>query len=179
MFFSGLNHALRSPIFPFTQPLLKYGVILRVPSEILNPWIGLSDLMRLFYSKKLFNIIYMIFIYSPVLKNVAIWKYIGIIYIFSFLIRGTLFEEKIKGVYISFIFRVVCVYIYIKPLKSEAIHETGLSGNVVASFFPLIIFILLCFNVLSTVLRENRLADFLYMYIYIYIMFLYFLAIRF
>ena len=29
----------------------------------------------------------------------------------------------------------------IKPLKSEAIHETGLSGNVVASFFPLIIFI--------------------------------------
>ena len=116
----GKSRALRSPIFPFTQPLLKYGVILRVPSEILNPWIGLSDLMRPFYSKKLFNIIYMIFIYSPVLKNVAIWKYIGIIYIFSFLIRGTLFEEKIKGVYISFIFRVdgyiyvcVCVYIYI------------------------------------------------------------------
>ena len=25
--------------------------------------------------------------------------------------------------------------------KSEAIHETGLSGNVVASFFPLIIYI--------------------------------------
>ena len=49
----------------------------------------------------------------------------------------------------------------IKPLKSEAIHETGLSGNVVASFFPLIIFILLCFNVLSTVPRENQLADFL------------------
>ena len=24
---------------------------------------------------------------------------------------------------------------YIKPLKSEAIHETGLSGNVVTSFF--------------------------------------------
>ena len=57
-----------------------------------------------------------------------------------------------------------------KPLKSEAIHEIGLSGNVVASFFPLIIFILLCFNVLSTVPRENRLADFLYIYIYIYIM---------
>ena len=38
-------------------------------------------------------------------------------------------------------------------------------------FFPLIIFILLCFNVLSTVPRENRLADFLYIYrkIYIYI----------
>ena len=65
----------------------------------------------------------------------------------------------------------------IKPLKSEAIHETGLSGNVVASFFPLIIFILLCFNVLSTVPRENRLADFLhtyiniYIYIFVYIMF--------
>ena len=42
------------------------------------------------------------------------------------------------------------------------IHETGLSGNVVASFFPPIIFILLCFNVLSTVPLENRLADFLY-----------------
>ena len=57
----------------------------------------------------------------------------------------------------------------IKPLKSEAIHETGLSGNVVASFFPLMIFILLCFNVLSTVPRENRLADLPHTYIYIYI----------
>ena len=38
---------------------------------------------------------------------------------------------------------------------------------VVASFFPLIIFILLYFNVLSTVPCENRLADFLYIYIYI------------
>ena len=62
----------------------------------------------------------------------------------------------------------ICTNI-IKPLKSEAIHETGLSGYVVASFFPLIIFILLCFNVLSTVPRENRLADFIYIYIYIYI----------
>ena len=44
-------------------------------------------------------------------------------------------------------------------LKSEAIHETGLSGNVVASFFHLKIFIPLCFNVLSTVPRENRLTD--------------------
>ena len=42
------------------------------------------------------------------------------------------------------------------------------SGYAVASFFPLIIFILLCFNVLSTVPRENRLAHFLYIYIYIY-----------
>ena len=38
---------------------------------------------------------------------------------------------------------------------------------VVASFFPLIIFILLCFNLLSTVPCENWLADFLYIYIYI------------
>ena len=46
-------------------------------------------------------------------------------------------------------------------------------GNVVACpFFPLIIFILLCFNVLSTVPRKNRLADFLYIYIYIYFFFL-------
>ena len=36
----------------------------------------------------------------------------------------------------------ICTNI-IKPLKSEAIHETGLSGYVVASFFPLIIFIYL------------------------------------
>ena len=42
--------------------------------------------------------------------------------------------------------------------------------NVVASFFPLKIFIPLCFNVFSTVSRENRLADSLYIiYIYIYI----------
>ena len=33
------------------------------------------------------------------------------------------------------------------------------------NFFPVIIYILLCFNVLSTVPRDNRLADFLYMYI--------------
>ena len=37
-----------------------------------------------------------------------------------------------------------------KPLKSEAIHKTGLSGNVVASFFPLIIYI------------------YIYIYIYLY-----------
>ena len=35
------------------------------------------------------------------------------------------------------------------------------------NFFPLIIFIPLYYNVLSTVPRENQLADFLYMYIYI------------
>ena len=43
----------------------------------------------------------------------------------------------------------------IKPLKSEAIHETGLSGYVVASFFPLIIFIYIYI--------------YLYMYIYMYV----------
>ena len=46
--------------------------------------------------------------------------------------------------------------------------------NVVASFFPLKIFIPLYFNVFSTVLHENRLADslniiYIYIYIYIYI----------
>ena len=35
----------------------------------------------------------------------------------------------------------IYIYVCIRPLKSEAIHETGLSGNVVTSFFPLIIFI--------------------------------------
>ena len=42
-----------------------------------------------------------------------------------------------------------------------------ISRQALRPFFPLIIFILLCFNVLSTVPRENRLADFLYIYIYI------------
>ena len=46
--------------------------------------------------------------------------------------------------------------------------NVNVMGNVVVSLFPLIIFILLCFNVLSTVPRENRLADFLYVHIYIY-----------
>ena len=64
-----------------------------------------------------------------------------------------------------------------KPLKSEAIHETGLSGNVVASFFPLKIFIPLYFNVLSTVPRESRLTDSLYIYIYIYIYNFFFVGI--
>ena len=41
--------------------------------------------------------------------------------------------------------------------------------NVAATFFPLKIFIPLCFNILSNVPRENRLADSLYTYIYIYI----------
>ena len=58
----------------------------------------------------------------------------------------------------------------IKPLKSEAIHETGLSGKRSCVLFPLKIFIPLYFNVLSTVPRENRLADSLYIYIYISIL---------
>ena len=39
----------------------------------------------------------------------------------------------------------------------------------IASLFRglIIIIILLCFNVLSTVPRENRLADFLYIYMYV------------
>ena len=42
--------------------------------------------------------------------------------------------------------------------KSEAIHETGLSGNVVASFFPLIIYIYI----------YNIYIYNIYIYIYIY-----------
>ena len=38
------------------------------------------------------------------------------------------------------VFLNIHIHIYIY-MKSEAIHETGLSGYVVASFFPLIIFI--------------------------------------
>ena len=40
-----------------------------------------------------------------------------------------------------------------KPLKSEAIHKTGLSGNVVASFFPLIIYIYIYYE--KILLYEN------------------------
>ena len=47
-----------------------------------------------------------------------------------------LYAKTVPHIYIY-----IYIYIYIKPLKSEAIHETGLSGNVVTSFFPLIIFI--------------------------------------
>ena len=59
------------------------------------------------------------------------------------------------------------MYIYIYYERKKGCNYKW--RNVVASFFPLIIFILLCFNVLSTVPHENRLADFLYIYIYIYI----------
>ena len=39
-------------------------------------------------------------------------------------------------IYINIYICIYIVYIYtLKPLKSEAIHETGLSGNVVTSLF--------------------------------------------
>ena len=58
-----------------------------------------------------------------------------------------------------------------RELMWKIVHFTkqACRENAVASFFPLKIFIPLCFNVLSTVPRENRLADSLYIYIYIYI----------
>ena len=65
------------------------------------------------------------------------------------------------------------IYIYIfKPLKSEAIHETGLSGNVVASLFP-------SHNIYSALLQgiehcstrksTCRLPIYIHIYIYIYL----------
>ena len=51
----------------------------------------------------------------------------------------------------------------VKLFTKQACRE-----NVVASFVPLKIFLPLCFNVLSTVPRENLLADSLYIYICIY-----------
>ena len=53
-------------------------------------------------------------------------------------------------------FACIIIYIYIWEMQLRP-------------FFPLIIFILLCFNVLSTVPRKNRLADFLYIYIFFFI----------
>ena len=64
----------------------------------------------------------------------------------------------------------ICIYIYYERKKGcnyisrQACFVNRFTlqgfkmGNVVTSFFPLIIFILLCFNVLSTVPCENRLA---------------------
>ena len=65
------------------------------------------------------------------------------------------------------------MYINIMRGKNDATTypETGLLGYEVASFFPLIIFILLCFNVLSTVHAKIDLQTSYIMYIYIYILF--------
>ena len=53
----------------------------------------------------------------------------------------------------------------LQGFKSEAIHETGLSGYVVASFFPLIIFIYIYIYIYThsedelTVVFDHQLAD--------------------
>ena len=60
------------------------------------------------------------------------------------------------------------VYKSIKPLKSEAIHETGLSGNVVASFFPLIIFLYI-YIYIYIYIYVIYICIYMYVYIYIYI----------
>ena len=73
----------------------------------------------------------------------------------------------------------ICMYIYILRGKKDAttffrqacfvnrFTNQACRENVVVSFFPPKIFIPLRFNVLSTVPRDNRLADSLYIYIYI------------
>ena len=55
----------------------------------------------------------------------------------------------------------------LNPWRVKRFTKQACRENVVASLFPLKIFIPLCFNVLSTVSRENRPADSLYLYIYI------------
>ena len=57
----------------------------------------------------------------------------------------------------------------LNPWRVKRFTKQACRENVVASLFPLKIFIPLCFNVLSTVSRENRPADSLYLYTYIYI----------
>ena len=57
----------------------------------------------------------------------------------------------------------------LNPWRVKRFTKQACRENVVASFFPLKIFIPLCFNVLSTVPCENRLADSLYVYIYVYV----------
>ena len=97
-----------------------------------------------------------------------------VVWMFKFAWLHDIIREKI----LIFLFKNSCrliiqsgevyIYLYINIMRGKK-DATTFPGNVVASFFPLIIFILLCFNVLSTVPRENRLADFLYLYIYIYL----------
>ena len=43
----------------------------------------------------------------------------------------------------------------LNPIRVKRFMQRACRENVVASFFPLKIFITLCFNVLSTVSREN------------------------
>ena len=74
------------------------------------------------------------------------------IYIYIYMIQK---ESRMWNVYIyiyvcMYVCMHVCIYIYIHI-------------NIMRKF------ILLCFNVLSTVPRENRPADFLYIHIYIYL----------
>ena len=52
----------------------------------------------------------------------------------------------------------------LNPWRVKRFTKQACWENVVASFFPLKIFISLCFNILSTVPCENRLADSLYIY---------------
>ena len=52
----------------------------------------------------------------------------------------------------------------LNPWRVKRFTKQACRENVVASFFPLKIFIPLCFNILSTVPRENRLADSLYVF---------------
>ena len=57
----------------------------------------------------------------------------------------------------------------LNPWRVKLFTKQACRENVVVSFVPLKIFLPLCFNVLSTVPRENLFADSLYIYIYIYI----------
>ena len=75
------------------------------------------------------------------------------LYIYIYMLRG-----KKDATTFS---RQACESWRVKLFTKQACQE-----NVVASSFPLKIFIPLCFNVLSTVPRENRLANSLYIYIY-------------
>ena len=69
---------------------------------------------------------------------------------------------------------VLYVYIYIYIYMSEAIHETGLSGNVVASLFP-------SHNIYSALLQRIEHCSMrkstcrLPIYIYIFILYIYIL----
>ena len=67
----------------------------------------------------------------------------------------------------------LCVYMYIfKPLKSEAIHETGLSGNVVTSLFSshnIYPALLQRIEHCSTRKSTCRLPLYIYVYINIYV----------
>ena len=79
-------------------------------------------------------------------------------------------DFKLTAYYVNFssTYTIVTWILSLNPWGVKLLTKQACRENVVASFVPLKIFLPLCFNVLSTVPRENLLADSIYIHIYIY-----------